>query len=345
MLAHMNYTTITIEEKQLLKDYFQTSPIQLIRLKAQALIMRNLELSLEQISGLLFRSVRVVSRWFKGFDQSRMASIFSGHVDNENAAKLTKQQKLEIKEALKMPPCEYGLPKKFWDVPQLKNYINERFGIVFESEQSYHYLLRFCELTFKYPDTFSIRRDEEAIEKRIAEIRVEVKGYMESSDWEVFVADETRMQLEAITRKAWLRKGERTVIKVDTKTDSQCFFGALNQKNFKCHVYPMPWQNQDEIILALTLLLAEYPGKKICLVWDNAAFHKGKKLREELKNGGLLERIHLMNFPPYAPDYNPIEHVWNTVKDEMANIQLDSIDQVAELFLQKVQSRIFEYQI
>ncbi len=341
----MKYTQITTEERELLKNYFQTSPIQLIRLKAQAVIMWNAELSLEQISDFLFRSGRVISRWFKDFDARRMASLFSGHVDNQNAAKLTKEQKLEIKNALKMPPSEYGLPKKFWDVPQLKNYINERFGVVFESEQSYHYLLKFCDLSFKYPDTFSIKRDEKAIERRIEEIRKEIVEYMDNPNWEVFVADETRMQLEAITRKAWLKKGERTVLKVDTKSDSQCFFGALNQKNFKCHVYPMPWQNQDEIIVVLQNLLAEYPDKKICLIWDNAAFHKGKKLREELKIGGSLERLHLINFPPYAPDYNPIEHVWNTVKSAMANVQIDSIEQVTQLFFEEIDKQIFAYQI
>lgn len=345
MLTPMKHIKITAEERTILKDYFQTSSIQLIRLKAQAVIMQDATLPLEQISSFLFRSERTISRWIDDFDEQRMASVFSGHVDNENAAKLTKEQKQEIQKALKMPPSEYGLPKKFWDVPQLKNYINARFGVVFESEQSYHYLLKFCDLSFKYPDEFSIKRDEIAIEKRVEEIRKEIEEYLESPDWEVFAADETRMQLEAITRRAWLRKGERTVLKVDTKSDSQCFFGALNQKTFKCHVYALPWQNQDEIIIALKNLLAEYPNKKICLVWDNAAFHKGSKLREELKVGGALERLHLINFPPYAPDYNPIEHVWNTVKSEMANIQLESIDKVTKLFFENINSRTFDYKI
>lgn len=337
--------TITSEERELLKDHFQKSPIQLIRLKAQAVIMSSANLSLHQISTFLFRSERVISRWLKDFAERRMASIFSKHVDNENAAKLTKDQKKEIKEALKNPPTEYGLPKVFWDVPQLKSYVSAKFGVVFESEQSYHYLLKFCGLSFKHPDTFSIKRNEAVIKERVGEIRKEIVQYMQNPDWEVFAADETRMQLEAITRKAWLRKGERTVLKVDTTTDAQCFFGVLNQKNYKCHAYPLSWQNQDEIIAALKKLLDDYPNRKICLVWDNAAFHKGQKLREELKQEGSLARLHLINFPPYAPDYNPIERVWNAVKSNMANVQLDSIEQVTKLFFEYINDRIFEYKI
>lgn len=339
----MKFINTTSEEKELLKNYFQTSPIQLIRLKAQAIIMWDSKLEVSQICSFLFRGDRTIKRWIKNFKECRLASIFSGHIDNENAAKLTKNQKNEIKEILKNPPSDYGLPKKFWDVPQLKDYIDSRFGVIFESNQSYHYLLKFCDLTFKHPDTFSIKRDEKAIETRMDEIRKEVTDYIDNPDWEVFVADETRMQLEAITRRAWLKKGERTVVKVNTKTDSQCYFGALNLKTFKCHAYELDWQNQEEILIALKKLLLEYPEKKICLIWDNAAFHKGAKIREELRTGNSLDRLHLINFPPYAPDYNPIESVWNTVKTSMSNTQFDSIEDVKKIFFEKVNSRTFVY--
>lgn len=76
----------------------------------------------------------------------------------------------------------------------------------------------------------------------------------------------------------------------------------------------MPWQNSDEVLVATQQFLKAYPHKKICIVWDNAPFHKSLKIREQLKNGGLLERVHLIAMPPYAPDENPIEHVWNTAK-------------------------------
>jgi hypothetical protein len=44
--------------------------------------------------------------------------------------------------------------------------------------------------------------------------------------------------------------------------------------------------------------LKEYPDKKICIVWDNAGFHKGKEIRKALQTGGLLERVHLIPMPP-----------------------------------------------
>ena len=310
---------IVKEEKELLKNHFKSSTIAIIRNRSQAVMMYSQSLEEDQIAMFLFVSKRTIQRWIQDFIERRMSSIFCGYVNNENASKLTKAQKNEIKEALRKPPTEYGLPKEFWDVPQLKEYVEATFGVVYESDEQYHFLLRFSNLSFKYPDTFSIRRDEKAIEKRMQEVRQEIEPYLADPEWEVFVADETRITLEAITRKAWLQKGKRTVIKVKQTNEYQSYFGALNQKNFTCYAFEIGWQNQEEIISALKKLMLQFPGKSLCIVWDNAKFHKGKLMRDALSSEEFKGRIHLINFPPYAPDHNPIEHVWNTVKSELAS--------------------------
>ena len=112
------------------------------------------------------------------------------------------------------------------------------------------------------------------------------------------MADEVRMQHDAITRRAWLRRVERTVVKVNRKRDAQNYLDLLNQKSFVCHVYELPWQNQQEVLKALETFLQEYPEKHICIIWDNARFHKGQEIRKALSRGGLLQRFHLINLPP-----------------------------------------------
>ncbi len=336
---------ISDEEKDLLKGYVRTTPLVLIRLKAQAVLMRTKGMKQADIADIVSRSEWTVGQWLADWDARRMASIFTGHANNENAAKLTKQQKEEIKEVLGKPPSERDLPKAFWDVPTLKEYLSATFRTVYESAQAYHFLLKFAGLSFKYPDTFDRRRDETGIEKRIEEIRKEIKPLLKDPDWEVFASDEVRVELEALTRKAWLKRGERTVVKVDRKRESQNYIGFLNQKSSACHLYEMTWQNQEEILKAFELFLRQYPQKKICVVWDNAQFHKGKLIREALRKGGILERVHLINFPPYAPDHNPIEHVWNATKGAIANIQYDTFSETKKAFSDYIASRKFQYHI
>lgn len=338
-------TNITKDERYLLREYFRTSLIKLIRLKAQAILMREEGLKLSVMSKLLFRDSRTIKRWIKDFSQRRMASIFSGHENNENAGKLTKEQKEEIAETLKQSPSEYGLPKQFWDPPALKEYIKAEFKTVYESRQSYYFLLKFSNLTFKLPDKFDYHRDENLINKRMKEINDEIKEYLNSKQWEVLTADETRIQLEAITKRAWLQKGEKTIVKIERSNEYQNYIGLLDQKTFKCHLYELEWQNQEEIIKSLERFLKNYPNKRICLIWDNAKFHKGKLIRDHLKKGKTLQNLHLINFPPYAPDKNPVEHIWKETKQKISNIQFKSFKETKIAFRKAVTQRKFHYQM
>lgn len=258
-MIHIN---LSADEVSLLRAYRETSPIKLIRNKADAILLRSQHVPIKTLSFTLNVGYRTVQRWIKDFDNRRMASIFSGLVGNEYAAKLTRDQKQEIQKVLKQKPSGYGLPKEFWDVPQLKDYIYARFGAVYESERSYHFLLEFGNLSFKYPDTFDRRRNEQKIAARMEAIYKEILPLMDDRNWEIFASDEVCLRLEAITRKAWLQKGKRTVIRVARESTKQNYLGFLNQRSFTCHVFEIATGNLTEVIRATTELLKLYPDKK-----------------------------------------------------------------------------------
>ena len=88
-------TKITIEEKALLKEYLRKSPMMLIRLKCHALLTRDKGMKVEDIADIVSCDRKTISSWLTDWDGSRMASIFTGHQNNENASKLTKKQKEE----------------------------------------------------------------------------------------------------------------------------------------------------------------------------------------------------------------------------------------------------------
>ncbi len=343
----MVQTNLSEEEKQILKDYSKTTSLILIRLKSQAILMKSRSISFTDIADVLDRSERTVRRWIKDFQKIRLASIFTGQADNQNAAKLTREQKEEVRKTLSSPPKPIGgLPKEFWDIPTLKKYVKTTVGVVYESNRSYHYLLQFCNLSFKQPDVFDVRRDEQLIRKRLTEIRKEIIPNMYDSNWEVLASDETRIMLEAITRRAWLKKGEKTVLQVERTNESQYYIGFLNLKTGKDHLYALKWGNQEEIIKTVEDLTNNlYPDKRICIVWDNVSFHKGKKVKEKLKKNQSLEKVHLIKFPPYAPDTNPQETVWNSAKKYISNRQFKNFTSTKQSFRHYISTKIFNYTI
>lgn len=337
---------LTDEEKRILKNYFRTTPLILIRLKSQAVLLGDKSIKVKDIADVLDKDVRTIERWIKDFHERRLASIFTGQKDNQNAAKLTREQKEEIRDTLKHPPNVQGLPKEFWDIPSLKKYVKTTFKVVYESDRSYHYLLRFSNLTFKQPDVFDVRRNDELVSQRLKEIRKELIHLMNNPEWVILASDETRIMLEAITRRAWLKKGEKTVLKVERSNESQYYIGFLNLKTGTDHLYSLPWGNQKEIIKAVEDVATRlYRQKRIAIIWDNVSFHKGKLLQEKLKQNQPLEKVHLINFPPYAPDTNPQETVWNSAKKYISNRQFKTFAATKRSFQRYVSSHIFNYTI
>ena len=99
------------------------------------------------------------------------------------------------------------------------------------------------------------------------------------------------------------------------------------------------------MLKALTDLTLKYPDKTIVVVWDNAGWHKSKKLREHLGKGNILERIHLINLPPYSPNKNPIERVWGEGKKSISNRQCAHFEDTRNAFETFIRSNKFPYRL
>ncbi len=332
-------------ETIILEQHYKKASSRLIRERVHAILLSNEQRSLKDIAKILRRTYKTIRLWIISFNKERLASIFPDYEGNSNASPLTPEQREEIKQIGQRPPSEYGIPKEFWTVESLKTYVQAKFDIVYETDRSYHFGLKLSNLSFKLPSTFDIRRDDAFIEQRMQEIREEISPVLTDEQWIVVPSDETRIVWESEIRRAWLRKGEKTILKVHRDNQYQNFIGFLNLKTGISHLYSLTWQNQEQIIYAGQQLKEQYPDKRICIIWDNAKWHKGALIREQLAAGGSLSSIHLINFPPYAPDKNPQEHVWKYAKDKIANESYSSFETVIHEFKRAVTSSKHNYHI
>ena len=61
-------------------------------------------------------------------------------------------------------------------------------------------------------------------------------------------------------------------------------------------------------------------ARKLLVIWDRSPIHRNRDVREYLANGAA-RHIHLELLPPYAPDLNPDEGIWDQLKyAELANV-------------------------
>lgn len=331
------------ERKVLLNWKKRSDTMILVRLKAEAALYASMGVSVEIISSSVDRSEKTVSEWLRDWNTCRLQSVVTEHAGNQNAAKLTREQKADLKKVLESPPSEAGISADFWDVPALEDVVKTKFEVEYESDSSYQLLMRFLGMSFKKPDPFDKRRDEAKISSRMEEIKEQVRGLL-AEGYEVYAVDEVRVEHEVETRRMWLPRGKRTKLKVDRKKSAHSFFGALSLTEKKMKIYPiMGQQNAEQSILMLSRLQRETPGKKIAAVLDNASFHHAKDLTKLFSPGEILERITPIFLPPYAPDHNPAEHVWNAAKGHISNLQRDAPEETFSAFMAYVNGRKFDY--
>ena len=126
---------------------------------------------------------------------------------------------------------------------------------------------------------------------------------------EVWFADEARVgQKNKITRR-WARRGSRPSAPHDQRTASTYIFGAICPKHGKGAALVLPRCN----IAAMNLHLAEIamavaPGAHAALVLDQAGWHLSDKLI-------VPSNITLVPLPPKCPELNPVENVWQFIRD------------------------------
>lgn len=338
------------KEYELLAGHYKNAQSQLIRDRAHCIILSMQNRSTPDIGAILLRREETVRSWVKDYATNKLASIFPKYSGNTNASKLTPAQRKEIVQTIHSPPDNQGgLPSQFWSVSKLKSYLQAEYGVVYESERSYHHLFAVSNYSFKLPEGFDRRRNDELVQSRMPEVYKEMQACI-AKGYEVFVADECNLSWETEYRRVWLPKGEKTIMRVNRQKIKQHYFGALNISSKQEELVRLDWQNTKNIIEALREITKRYPGKKLCFVWDNATWHRSKELRALLgqnKDGQDNEFAHIrfIWLPPYSPDYNPQEHVWKVAKQAVKNNVTATFNELKDTFEQAISGKTFDYQI
>ena len=82
----------------------------------------------------------------------------------------------------------------------------------------------------------------------------------------------------------------------------------------------LPHVNSDCMQISLDETASRYPNDNLVMVPDGARWHKSKNFR-------LPDNLRLLFLPPYSPELNPQEHLWDELREKhFHNLLFDSID-------------------
>lgn len=152
----------------------------------------------------------------------------------------------------------------------------------------------------------------EAFKSSVAE-KLEALGIEAGSRIKVWFMDEARFGLHTEMRRVWTLRGKRPVFARQIKYQWEYLYGALGAVSGEAHFAHLPGVSLEWDQSYLADLAATDPSALHVVVRDQAGFH--------LRDGDarLPARVRLIDLPPYSPELNPCEQLWDIVKDATSN--------------------------
>ena len=136
--------------------------------------------------------------------------------------------------------------------------------------------------------------------------------------------DEVHFQVSATVSRKWVAKGSAPTVKSAPSKKGVRFSGFVAPKTGELWTASPEWFNFETTIRSVRdFLAARKGGEKVCLVLDNAPWHrKAAKVVAENAGGAysdIRSRAEFLFLPPYSPDLNPIEMVWRKTRREVTH--------------------------
>ncbi|MEI9986026.1 MAG: IS630 family transposase [Aliidongia sp.] len=142
---------------------------------------------------------------------------------------------------------------------------------------------------------------------------------------EIWFQDEARIgQKNKITRR-WAKRGTRPSAPQDQRTRSTYIFGAICPARGVAAGLILPRCNTAAMALHLDeISKAVAPGAHAVLLLDQAGWHLSDKL-------DIPENITLMPLPSKSPELNPVENIWQFMRDNwLSNRIFRSYDDIVD---------------
>ena len=135
-------------------------------------------------------------------------------------------------------------------------------------------------------------------------------------------ADEARFGRMNRPRPCWAPQGVRPQVASQLIREYIYLYGAVCPQDGTCVYLIMPTSNTACFQSFLNVLSRRFARQDILLVLDGAPNHRCCNLR-------VPDNVSLLFLPPYAPELNPKENLWDEIREKIfRNYALKSIDAV-----------------
>jgi transposase-like protein len=136
--------------------------------------------------------------------------------------------------------------------------------------------------------------------------------------------DEARFGRISDPRRCWAPPGVRPEVNTQLIREYEYAFAAVSPQDGILDTLVLPTVNTEAMSIFLAEVSRRHAEEFIVMVLDGAGWHKARRLL-------VPANMRLLSLPPWSPQLNPVEHVWDEVREKwFANRVFDSLNAVEE---------------
>ena len=134
--------------------------------------------------------------------------------------------------------------------------------------------------------------------------------------------DEGRFGLLGRPRRCWAPRPVRPTVGARLERKFSYVFAAVSPHDGVMDSLIWPWVNAQAMTLFLATVAERHAAEFIVMVMDRAGWHIAGDLV-------VPDNMRLVYLPPYSPELNPAEHLWDSLRENyFANTVSSDIDAV-----------------
>ncbi len=205
----------------------------------------------------------------------------------------------------------HGFETPLWTCKRIQKIIKERFGKKVHTTNIMRWLKR-INITSQKPQRQASQRDDKAVKKWLTEEWPKIKAHCRRWQAMLYFQDEAGVSLTPVMGKTWAPRGKTPIVKVTGKRGGLCVTSAISPAGKMIFRIEKKRVNAEVHIEFLEQMRKQHPKRKIIVIEDRAPAHRSKKVKEFVEKYKNRFAVYLL--PPYSPELNPDEHVWEYLK-------------------------------
>jgi len=226
--------------------------------------------------------------------------------------KITGRQMKWIYDAVTLKnPMQYKFEFALWTRGMIRTLIHERFGVRL-SLPSVGRLLAQLGLTCQKPLMRAFQQNPALVEKWLQEEYPAIRSAAKRMGAEIFFGDEAGVRSDFHSGRTWAPKGQTPVVRT---TGARFGFNMISAISPRGQMRFMVVEGRVAAkqfcdFLRRLVFRAERP---IFLILDGHPVHRSAKVRQLVES--MKDKLQIFFLPPYSPELNPDESVWNDLKN------------------------------